>query len=202
MKLQFLYSKIKEKEKLLNIYEEYQWFIDNGFSIVLPKFYTKIYQKNRNNKKLFVKELNIELNKIYDKNDYQQKSEKIKNNWKKIEQSFFNILGGLNLKTKNKYICYISLYGPSGQFNYPDVVNLRVSNAKDIKEANETIVHELIHLLIYNKAKKLKLSYKQTEGVIDLFFTETKLKIIFPQYRIQSIAIYNKRLFKEIKQDL
>lgn len=31
MKLQFLYSKIKEKEKLLNIYKEYQWFIDNGF---------------------------------------------------------------------------------------------------------------------------------------------------------------------------
>jgi len=199
MKLQFLYSKIKEKEKLLNIYKEYQWFIDNGFPIVLPKFYTKIYQKNRNNKKLFVKELNIELNKIYDENDYQRKSEKIKNNWKKIEGSFFNILRGLNLKIKNKYICYISLYGPSGQFNYPDVVNLRVSNIKDIKEANKTIAHELIHLLIYNKVKRLKLNYKQTEGVVDLFFTETKLKTIFPQYKLQSIAIHNEKLFKKIK---
>ena len=199
MKLQFLYSKIKEKEKLLDIYEQYQWFIDNGFPIVVPKFYTKIYRKNRNNKKLFAKELNIALNKIYDKNDYQRKSEKIKNNWKKIEQSFFNILGSLNLRIKDKYICYISLYGPSGQFNYPDVINLRVNNTKDIKEANETIAHELIHLLIYNKAKKLKLNYKQTEGVVDLFFTKTKLKTIFPKYRLQSIAIHNKRLFKKIK---
>jgi len=199
MKLQFLYSKIKEKEKLLNIYEEYQWFIDNNFPIVLPKFYSRIYQENKKDRKLFVKELNLELNKIYDENGYQRKSEKIKNNWKKIEQSFFNILRSLNLRIKDKYICYISLYGPSGQFNYPNAINLRVINTKDIKEANETIAHELIHLLIYNKAKKLKLSYKQTEGVIDLFFTETKLKIIFPRYKLQSIAIYNKKLFKEIK---
>lgn len=202
MKLQFLYSKIKEKEKLLDIYEEYQWFVDNNFPIVVPKFYTKIYQKNKKNKKNFVKELSIELNKKYDENDYQRKSEKIKNNWQKIEQDFFNTLKSFNFKIKDKYICYISLYGPSGQFNYPGVINLRVSNTKDIKEANKTIAHELIHLFIYNKVKRLKLNYKQIEGVVDLFFTETKLKTIFPRYKLQSIAIYNKRLFEEIKEDL
>ena len=68
MRLQFLYSKNKEKEKLLNIYNEYQWFIDNDFPIILPKFYAKIYQ---NNKKLFVKKLNRELNKVYNKDNYQ-----------------------------------------------------------------------------------------------------------------------------------
>ncbi|PJC00961.1 MAG: hypothetical protein CO073_04820, partial [Candidatus Komeilibacteria bacterium CG_4_9_14_0_8_um_filter_36_9] len=41
MKIQFLYSKNKEREKLLNIYDEYQWFIDNDFPIVLPKFYAE-----------------------------------------------------------------------------------------------------------------------------------------------------------------
>jgi len=57
-------------------------------------------------------------------------------------------------------------------------------------------------LLIYNKVKKLKSNYKQTEGIVNLFFTETKLKTIFPKYKLQSIAIHNKRLFEEIKQDL
>jgi len=80
MRLQFLYSKNKEKEKLLNIYNEYQWFIDNDFPIILPKFYAKIYQ---NNKKLFVKKLNKELNKVYNKDNYQFKKETIKNNWQK-----------------------------------------------------------------------------------------------------------------------
>ena len=81
MRLKFLYSKNKEKEKLLNIYEEYQWFINNDFPIILPEFYTEIYQKNKNDKKLFIKEMNVELNKIYNKDDYQLKNEKIKNNW-------------------------------------------------------------------------------------------------------------------------
>lgn len=75
MRLQFLYSKNKEKEKLLNIYDEYQWFIDNDFPIILPKFFAKIYQ---NNKKLFVKKLSRELNKVYNKDNYQLKKETIK----------------------------------------------------------------------------------------------------------------------------
>ena len=195
MKLQFLYSKNKEKEKLLNIHDEYKWFIDYNFPIVLPKFYFEIYQ---NNKKLFVKQLNIELSKIYDRNNYQIKSNIAKNNWRKIEKEFFEILNNSNLKVRDKYFCHISLYGPEGQFNYPSIVNLRVANSRDIKNVNETIAHEIIHLVIYNKVKKLKLNYEQTEGLVDLFFIETKLKDIFPNYKIQNISIRNKKLFYKI----
>jgi len=195
MKLQFLYSKNKEKEKLLGIYDEYQWFIDNNFPIILPKFYTEIYQSN---KKLFAKKLNRELNKIYNKNIYQFKKEKVKNNWQKIEKDFFKILNTYNIKIQDKYLCYISLYGPEGQFNYPNIVNLRAANSKDVKNANDTIAHEIIHLVIYNKVKKLKLNYEQTEGLVDLFFIETKLKNIFPDYAIQNIGISDKKLFYNI----
>ena len=198
MKLQFLYSQNKEKEKLLNIYDEYQWFIDNDFPIVLPKFYDKIYRNSRKNKKLFIKQLSVELNKIYNRGDYQLKKEMIKNNWRKIEKEFFEILGNLNLRLRDKYFCHISLYGPEGQFNYPNMVNLRVANKKDIKNANETIAHEIIHLLIYNKVKKLELNYQQIEGLVDLFFIETYLKNIFPKYKIQNIGIGNKKLFHKI----
>lgn len=198
MQLQFLYSKNKEKEKLLNIYEEYQWFINNDFSIILPKFYVEIYQKNRNNRKTFAEEISKALNKVYNKNDYQTKQKKIKNNWRKIEFKFFNIFNDFNFSIKDKYICYISLYGPEGQFEHPNIINLRTSSSRDIKNANETIAHELIHLLVYNKMKKIKLSYKQTEGVVDLFFIKTKLKTIFPQYKSQSIAIHDKKLFESL----
>lgn len=195
MKLQFFYSKNKEKERLLSIYGDYQWFIDSGFPIVLPEFYAKI---PKDNKKFFAKRLNAELNKIYSKKDYQLKNETVKSNWRKIERVFFEILSGFNLKVLDKYFCYVSLYGPEGQFNYPRMINLRVANRKDIKNANETIAHEIIHLLIYNKAKKLKLNYRQTEGLVDLFFVETKLKDIFPKYKTQNIGISNKKLFYKI----
>jgi len=199
MKIQFLYSKNKEREKLLNIYDEYQWFIDNDFPIVLPKFYTKTYQKNKSNKRLFAKDLNIELNRIYNRNDYRLKNDKLKNSWQKIEKKVFDLLKSFNFKIKNKYICHISLYGPEGQFEYPNMVNLRIKNNKDIKNSNETIAHEIIHLLIYNKAKKLKLNYRQTEGMVDLFFTGTGLKSIFPKYKLQKIGIHDRKLFQKIK---
>ncbi|PIY96562.1 MAG: hypothetical protein COY66_03880 [Candidatus Kerfeldbacteria bacterium CG_4_10_14_0_8_um_filter_42_10] len=202
MKLQFLYSKNKEREKLLNIYDEYQWFIDNDFPIILPKFYTEIYWRSKNNKKLFIKELNVALKKIYNKNDHQVKAEKIKNSWKKVEQKFFNTLKNSTLNSKDKHVCYISLYGPEGQFKLPNIINLRANTYKDIKNANETIAHELIHLFIYSRVKKLKLNYQQTEGVVDLFFTETKLKKIFPHYELQNMAIHNKKLFQKIKESL
>lgn len=198
MKLQFLYSKNKEKEKLLNIYDEYQWFIDNDFPIVLPEFYNEMYKNSKKNKKHFSKQLDAGLNKIYNRDNYKFKSELVKNNWRKIEKDFFEILSNLNLKIRGKYFCHISLYGPEGQFNYPDVVNLRTANSKDIKNANETIAHEVIHLLIYNKAKKLKLNYQQIEGLVDLFFIETKLKDIFPKHKIQNIGVGNKKLFHQI----
>jgi len=163
----------------------------------LPKFYTETYQKNKNNKKLFAKDLNIKLNRIYNKNGYRLKIDKLKNSWQKIEKKVFDILDSFNFKIKNKYICHISRYGPEGQFKYPNIVNLRINN-KDIKNANETIAHEIIHLLIYNKAKKLKLNYRQTEGMVDLFFAETELKSIFPKYKLQKIGIHNKKLFQKI----
>ena len=198
MRIHFLHSKNKEKEKLLNIYDEYQWFIDNDFPIVLPKFYAELYENCKNNKKIFAKQIGMELNKIYDRNDYQIKSNAAKNNWRKVEKNFFEILNNFNLKVRDKYFCHISLYGPEGQFNYPDIVNLRVAKSKDIKNANETIAHEIIHLAIYNKAKKLKLNYEQIEGLVDLFFIETKLKDIFPNYKIQNIGDSNKKLFYKI----
>jgi hypothetical protein len=198
MKLHFFYSKNKEKDRLLNIYDEYQWFIDNNFPITLPKFYDKAYKNNKKNKNYFSKQLDTELSNIYNKRIYQLKSEEIKNNWQKIEKEFFETLNKFNLKIKDKYFCYISLYGPEGQFNYPDIINLRTGNRRDVKNANETIAHEIIHLLIYTKVKKFKLNYQEIEGMVDLFFIETKLKDIFPRYKTQSIAIINKKLFHEI----
>lgn len=197
MRLNFTYSKTKEKEKLLNIYDEYQWFLDNDFPVILPKFYISLYNKYSNNKKQFAQAINKELDKIYDKKIYQQRAVAVKNNWRKINKEVFNILKNLKLNIRDKYICNISLYGAEGQFQYPNIINLRLSAAKDLKEANETIAHELIHLLIYNKAKKLKLSYEQTEGVVDLFFTQTELKNIFPKYKIQNIAKHDKKIFEK-----
>jgi len=182
---------------LLNIRSEYQWFLDNDFPIILPKFYEQLYQKSKS-KKDFKIGSEKELNKIYNKEIYNQKVRAVKNEWKKVETEFFCILKKYNLKIKDKYLCYVSLYGPEGQFKYPNIIDLRISKESDDREANETIAHELIHLMILKKTEKLKLDYKKIEGIVDLFFKKTELKNIFPNYKLQSIAEHNEKVFGKV----
>jgi len=196
MRISFLLSKEREKQRLLNIYSEYQWFLDNDFPIILPKFYEKLYQESKS-KKVFKIDLEKELDKIYNKEVYKRKVKIAKNEWEKIEAEFFDILNNYNQRIRDKYLCYISLYGPEGQFKYPNIIDLRINKKSDIKRANETIAHELIHLIILRKVEKLKLDYKQTEGVVDLFFKKTDFKNIFPDYKLQSIAKHDDEIFKK-----
>ena len=198
MKIKFTYSKTHENEKLIGIQNEYQWFLDNNFPIILPKFYSQLYQDTKGHKRVFQQKLSKELNKIYDKNKYASKIMEVRNDWDKVEPEFLLIAQDVGLKINNNYICCVSLYGPQGQFHYPNTIDLRLANSSDIKFATETIAHEILHLAIFNKAKRLKLDYKQTEGVVDLLFKETKLKVIFPKYKLQNIAVYNKLLFEKI----
>jgi len=197
MRILFLSSKEREIQKLLNIHSEYQWFLDNDFPIILPTFYKQLYQESKN-KKDFKISLEKELSEIYNKKIYDRNVKMAKNEWEKIETRFFDVLKKHNLKTKDKYLCYISLYGSDGQFKYPNIIDLRVSKELDIKQANKTIAHELIHLMILKKVEKLKLSYKQTEGVVDLFFKKTDLKDLFPDYKLQSIAEHDDKIFKKV----
>ncbi|MAF20206.1 MAG: hypothetical protein CMI55_00830 [Parcubacteria group bacterium] len=197
MRLSFLSSKTREIQRLLNIHSEYQWFLDNDFPIVLPKFYKKLYQESKN-KNEFKTELEKEFNKIYKEEDYKEKVKTAKSNWEKIEDKFFSILKKHNQKIKDKYLCYVSLYGPEGQFKYPNIIDLRISNELDIKQANETIAHELIHLIVLRKTEKLNLNYKQTEGVVDSFFKETDLKDLFPDYKLQSMAEHDNKISEKI----
>lgn len=198
MKVNFLLSKKQELKKLLNIYSDYQWFIDNDFPVVLPEFYKDLYLKTGKDKKEFKERLSEELDKIYSQSIYRKQKEIVEKNWQKIEKKFFDILKNFGLNIEESYFCYISLYGPEGQFQYPNAVNIKVSNSNDIKESNINIAHEIIHLAVFNKVKKLKLDYEQTEGIVDLFFTETEFKKLFADYKLQSIARHNKELFKKV----
>ena len=83
-----------------------------------------------------------------------------------------------------------------GQFCYPDIVDVRATK-KDIKSINETIAHEIIHLLILNKAKKLKFNYEQIENIVDLFFKQTELKELFPDYQLQNSIKHNLKQFQD-----
>jgi len=140
MKLQFTYSKAEEKAKLLNVYKKYQWFIDTDFPIVSPDFFKETYRQNRSDEKVFAQKISSGLNKVYRKNEYQQKSIRVKNSWQKIERPFFTVLGDFILPVRDRYVCHVSLYGPEGRFQYPDTISLRVSAGRDINRLIEAAI--------------------------------------------------------------
>ena len=201
MKIKFLASKNKEVERLINLYEDYKWFIDNAFPIILPKFFKSHYRKfgvKKYNKKLLKNIFQNNIKLIYSQKKYEKIINDIKKEWLKVEEDFWDALERLGFKSKKAFLCYISLYGPGGQFKYPNSITIRAVNKMDLKEANTNIAHEIMHLLLYKKFEKLNLKYAQIEGIVDLFFIKTEIKNIFPNYKKQTIAKHNEKLFERI----
>ena len=192
--MEFIYSLDDEITRLVDLGEEYQWFLDNNFPAIFPEFYDEVYKSTYGDATNFKTKITEGLAKIYDESKYVLAAEQAKKSWATIENNFLQALVDLRLGVKPNYQCYISLYGPSGQFFYPNIINLRVVTDLDIKEININLAHEIVHLSIYQKVKELKLNYAQTEGVVDLIFTETQLKNIFPDYQLQSGVVHDKEL--------
>lgn len=185
MKIEFVHSLEDEITRLVDLGQKYQWFLDNNFPIILPDFYDEVYESTREDEISFQARVTEELTKIYNPSKYAVAIAQARENWSNIEDDFPRTLNELGLEMQANYKCYISLYGPSGQFFYPNIINLRVATATDTKETNVNLAHEIIHLSIYKRVKELGLDYDQTEGVVDLIFTETKLKALFPSYQLQ-----------------
>ncbi|BFT94526.1 hypothetical protein MNSC_05340 [Minisyncoccus archaeophilus] len=96
MKLKFTFSKEKEIDKLINIYSEYQWFINNDFSISLPGFYNQLY-KEAKTKSTFKKELINLFKETYKRDVYLEKEKVIKENWKRVSSQVISTLNDFKL---------------------------------------------------------------------------------------------------------
>ncbi|TSC96772.1 MAG: hypothetical protein CEN88_270, partial [Candidatus Berkelbacteria bacterium Licking1014_2] len=168
MKVKFIYSQEREIERLYNLLLNYQWFVDNNFPIETPSFLKRLGKKG---KKETCRQIKLELDKVDNKENKIQKVKIITAKWKQAERSFFNSLEKYNLKNQKEYSCYLCNFGPQGQFQMPNIIYIRIKKKKDIREINETIAHELIHLMVYDRIKNM--DFEQKEGIIDMFFVRT-----------------------------
>ena len=183
MRVKFTFSKKEELKKLLDLRSKYQWFLDNDFPICMPSFYKALYLKHKDNIGAFEKELKSRLD--FNQEIYKEKQLIIEKKWKSVEKEYFRTLEELGFSLLKKYVCVLSLYGPEGRFHDPNTINVRIATKRDIENMNLTIAHEIIHLAIMDYVDKLKFGYEETEGVVDLFFKETSLVDVFPEYRLQ-----------------
>ena len=196
--VKFYFSEEQELDDIAWIYSEYDFFVKNKYKVYYPKISKELTEKmiekpsSAQNKKILEKE----FTEIFDheKNIYDKTIIEISQNWRKIEKKFVNILNQLNYDYPKNVSCFVSRYGPGGSY-YPDSkISTRVilENKTDVKEANETIAHEIVHLVINGLSEKYKLGFENTERLVDLILTKTPISKLLDNPRFQNFG--DKRL--------
>ncbi|PIR04937.1 MAG: hypothetical protein COV57_01725 [Candidatus Liptonbacteria bacterium CG11_big_fil_rev_8_21_14_0_20_35_14] len=176
----FSHTKSREKKYQQKILSQKQWFIDHDFPVFLPQ------NTNRDNSD---KDYKAVKNKLY----------KLQKKWDKIESDYFKIISSFkHSKLLPKYISHITLYGPEGEFQAPNILYVRLRTTKDKKMILEAIGHELIHICLGKFFEKQNLSYEEIEWLVDNLILQSNLKKLFPNYKQQTIGKPRKNILMEI----
>ncbi len=179
MKIKIIYDKKQIKKELPFIERNIQHFKKNKMFFYFP--FEPVAMKD-----------NLMINKQIKKDEERLKIEqtknKIINEWEKKEEIVFKLLREYNniekcMEIRGKYVCFLIFYGCYGYYDYPDKIFINI-NAK-IEFILETIIHELIHLFVYQKSKNKE--YHEIESLVDSIFINSGLNEIFSKYKKQDI---------------
>lgn len=193
--IKFSFSRNQEIKDILWIYKDYQFFKKSPYTVYYPSISNNLHKiliNNTPNKKIKAL-LDQEFSKIFqrDKKSYQQALKMVEKNWRPIEKKFFKYLAKFtNLRLLSKYYCYISRYGPGGNFSLPNIISIRAreETPDDVKMANLKIIHEIVHLLINKLVKKNNLSFEDTERLVDLILINTPIKNLLGDIEMQGFG--------------
>ncbi len=75
-----------------------------------------------------------------------------------------------NLSLYEEYFCALTFYGPYGFYELPDTVFLNVAMEKDADFLFETMLHELLHIVLGNQLESME--YMDREKLVDDTFVE------------------------------
>lgn len=103
----------------------------------------------------------------------------IRKNWTNYEADVSKAFDDLELSIKTPITCYITSVGPEGMFDpNRNAIHARYFQSGGWKEFLETIVHESVHLAVYNE-KTYK--YEHGEKMVDKILETSTMKNILNQ---------------------
>lgn len=177
MKVQIIYDKNQIKKELNFIKENIPHFEKNKMFFYFP--FESILDNSIINEQIKNDEKKFKIREI---------EKKLLDEWTKKEKTVFDLLEKYNkkkkcLNIKKEYRCFLTFYGCYGYYDYPDKIFINVN--VEIDFILETIIHELIHLFVYEKANSME--YSEIENLVDSIFIESGLKNIFTKYENQII---------------
>lgn len=176
-----MYNIKQETSYLLEVYDEYAFFVKKNYKVFYPNVSADLKNKLISNPRAIdsKSQLETELRPIFKQEEriYTQTISKVKTGWRGIENNFLKELNKLQLDVDGEIKCYISRYGPGGSFNpYKSITVRAIMEYKpDMIGANEKIAHELVHLAIHKHSRKYRLGFENTERLVDLILTRTPI---------------------------
>jgi hypothetical protein len=179
MKIQIIYDENQIKKELNFIEECIPYFKRNKMFFYFP------FDNTSKKDSLIIDE---QIKKDEEKFKIKSTKGKIVKAWEEKELAVLDLLEKYNKKNncldiKKEYKCFLMFYGCYGYYDYPDKIFVNI-NAK-IDFILETIIHELIHLFVYEKSQNMK--YQEIENLVDSIIIKSGLKNIFTKYEKQII---------------
>ena len=182
--------------------QDLQFFIDNGYDLVLPEGELMEELKikvlaNSLDENDYVRFEEYFKNEIYQAGDYQKGFQKIEVQLELINDIVEELLSmdlDWDFKSFLNYDIILTLYGPGGSYNPDEGSIVLYSNSKGefkgYSNPINTIVHEIVHIGIEQPLiQKYQISHTMKERIVDsivsILFSEE-----LPDYKIQDMGDY------------
>ncbi len=177
IKLRIEYSPQLEVTRIRNVIEKLDWYKEQGYveNSFLPHGIRR--EKIRDLTEERIGEI---VSEEYDEDLYKEVAARIWAEWEKFSENGLQNLSESGLELQSEYRIRLTKYGPSGSYNYPDLVVLRISEAGP-ERTLKVIIHEIIHLAIQPYIEKHSVPHWKKERLVDLIFQKILPKLTTKQ---------------------
>lgn len=188
MKLNILYSKDFEIERVAGTLKRIDWYKANGYTVQLPDglnvadLSTVIYE-----------DIKTAVSKEYDEQNYIGSKKYIEDHWDDIGNE---LLKNTPLATEEHYDICLTRYGVGGSYHLPNKIIINIQRMFEYGLL-KTIAHESIHLAIQPLVEKYNVKHWVKERVVDLILEQLVPKV----NSFQKMPIETKRIDEIFKKE-
>lgn len=177
MKLKYLYSAELEAQRVKQTIGKSELFKKFNYKLFFPDGFNLDSKDFAN--------LNSQIEKEMIPDRIEEIKQEITDKWVKNSTYIDSLLGSVPYKIPDTLVISLTQYGVGGSYWLPNKVIVNINYTW--LDYFETIMHELIHLLIEKPlVQKYDLSHKSKEALIDYICSHNKyLKNMFPDYPVQ-----------------
>lgn len=158
MGVKIIFGIEQEKERIKSTVERLPWYENHGYS---PRF-----PKGINPQKDKIEKIFLALKNEYVEDDYQKIAKQLADDFSNIENDFFGKLEKLTgKKIKRSFQLVLTKYGVGGSYGLPNKI---IYNFAMKSSSVNTVLHEIVHLVIEPYIVKCKIKQNEKERIVDL----------------------------------